>query len=116
MAVGLFVDAAIQGRQIANAVVVPREALRNGEHVFVVSEDDTLDIRQAQLIHSSPDSAILAGGVAEGERVVVSPIQTPTDGLRLDPLSVEGEGVDVQEEDEAQDDVSIARANDGEPT
>lgn len=116
MAVGLFVDAAIQGRQIANAVVIPREALRNGENVFVVTAEDTLDIRTAQLVHSSPDNAILAGGVAEGERVVVSPIQTPTQGLRLDPLSMEDEGLETRDEEEGENDVSIARANDGEPT
>ena len=48
--------------------------------------------------------------------MVVSPIQTPTQGLRLDPLSMEDEGLETRDEEEGENDVSIARANDGEPT
>ncbi len=119
MAVGLFVDAAIEGRRLENAVVIPREALRNGEQVFVVSADDTLDMRRPRVIHSNPEHAILAGGVEDGEQVVVSPIQTPTQGLRLEPLPVEGDEADEpgdREEEGGAGDVSIASANDGEPT
>lgn len=118
MAVGLFVDASIEGRRIENAVMIPREALRNGEEVFVVSENDTLDIRRPRVIHSSPENAVLAGGVEDGEQVVVSPIQTPTQGLRLEPLPVEGEAVDTPDdsEEDRTGDVSIASANDGDPT
>lgn len=119
MAVGLFVDAAIEGRRIENAVMIPREALRNGEEVFVVSDNQTLDIRTPRVIHSNPQNAILAGGVEDGEQVVVSPIQTPTQGLRLEPLPVEGEIADEPqdgEDEERAGDVSIASANDGEPT
>lgn len=118
MAVGLFVDAAVEGRRLENAVIIPREALRNGEEVFVVNENDALDIRRPRVIHSNPENAILAGGVKDGEQVVVSPIQTPTQGLRLEPLPVEGadDPDQKQEEEDRAGDVSIASATDGEPS
>jgi len=88
MSVGLFVDAAIDGRAVSDAVIIPRAALRNRSDVFVASDDDTLDIRTAQVINSNTDRAILAGGINPGERVIVSPIQTPSQGMTLRPLTV----------------------------
>lgn len=94
MAVGLFVNAEIEGRMVEGAVVIPRAGLRNLDQVYVARPDDTLEIRRVQLASAGAERAVLTAGVAAGERVVVSPMQSAVDGLALTPLVVDeaGEG------------------------
>ncbi|MFQ5535185.1 MAG: efflux RND transporter periplasmic adaptor subunit [Sphingomonadales bacterium] len=83
MAVGLFVLAEIEGRSIRNAYVVPRAALRSGNRIFVITDDATLDIRMVDVVYSDRDRVVLAGGVRPGEQVVVSPVRSPRQGMKV---------------------------------
>lgn len=84
LAVGLFVNAEIVGRRVADANVIPREALRAGDKVYVVNEAGKLEIRDVTVTHSSEVEAIIASGVSPGERVVVSSVRNPIDGMTLE--------------------------------
>ena len=86
LAVGLYVNAEIQGRRIENATVIPRDALRAGNNVFVVSAENRLDIRQVEVIHSSITEAIIGSGVIPSERVIVSSIRNPIPGMKISAL------------------------------
>src|SRR5262249_20924821 len=65
-----------------HAIVVPTQAVQtgqNGQYVFVVKSDNTVEVRSVLLRASQGPDAILDRGVQPGERVV-------TDGqLRLVP-------------------------------
>jgi RND family efflux transporter MFP subunit len=89
MAVGLFVDASISGRVIEDVVQIPADGLRAGDRVFVVDDEGLLDIRDADVIHRSPTTAVIARGVEAGERVVVSAIRNPIPGMRLKVIGEE---------------------------
>ncbi len=91
MAVGLFVNAQIKGREIADAIVLPRAALRGADEVFVAKEDGTLDMRRATVVSSDRERVILSGGVERGEHVVASPILSPTQGMAIEAYSRDGE-------------------------
>jgi len=58
-----------------NAILVPSRALQtgpNGQFVYVVKEDMTVELRKVTVTRSEGDTAILAeGGVKKGEQVVV---------------------------------------------
>jgi multidrug efflux system membrane fusion protein len=58
-----------------NAIVVPSRALQtgpNGQFVYIVKEDMTVELRKVVVSRSEGDTAVLAeGGVAKGEKVVV---------------------------------------------
>jgi len=86
LAVGLYVKAEIQGRNINNATVIPRDALRAGNTVFVVSADNRLDVRRVEIIHSSATQAIIDTGVTPDEMVIVSSIRNPIPGMKIFPL------------------------------
>ncbi|TQV87613.1 efflux RND transporter periplasmic adaptor subunit [Aliikangiella coralliicola] len=86
LAVGLYVKAEIQGRKINNATVIPRDALRAGNNVFVIDSEERLDIRQVKVAHSSPTMAIIDSGVQPDERVIVSSIRNPIPGMRISAL------------------------------
>lgn len=86
LAVGLFVSARIEGRTIESAHVIPREALRADNRVYVVNDDDTLDIRTVTVMHTDMNRAVISAGLAAGERVVVSPVRDPRQGMRVSAM------------------------------
>ena len=86
LAVGLYVDAEIQGRPIVDAIQIAAEGLRAGDEIYVVDGEGLLDVRQVAVIHRSRDSVLLSGGAEAGEQVVVSAIRNPVRGMRLEAI------------------------------
>ena len=86
LAVGLYVQAEIQGRKIIDATVIPRDGLRAGNNVFVINADDRLDVRKVKVVHSSSTMAIIGSGVQPDERIIVSSIRNPIPGMRISAL------------------------------
>ncbi len=90
LAVGLFVNATIEGRAFDNGIVMPRAALRAGSKAYVVTDDSTLSIRDVTILSSSPDGVIIGSGVESGEQVVISPVRTAINGMVVKALSSDG--------------------------
>jgi RND family efflux transporter MFP subunit len=86
LAVGLFVNAEIDGRNVQEAHVIPREALRSGNRVYVVNSQGELNIREVTVVYSDVDKAIVSSGVVVGEQVVISSIRNPTEGVKVQAL------------------------------
>lgn len=87
LAVGLFVSAEAQGIRERQAMVLPREALRNADKVYVVDEEDRLDIRTVEVLSTSANRVVVASGVASGERVVTSTLANAVDGMEVRPIT-----------------------------
>ncbi|MFP6809175.1 MAG: efflux RND transporter periplasmic adaptor subunit [Pseudomonadales bacterium] len=86
LAVGLYVKAKIRGREIHNAYVIPRDALRAGNQVFVVNDQGRLEVRTVEVTHSTASEAIIASGLLPDERVIISSIRNPIQGMALEAL------------------------------
>lgn len=114
LAVGLFVDAEIEGRSVDGAVVLPRSALRGENSVYVVNEGGTLDIRTVNVVTSTADRLVISAGVVGGEMVVISPIRGANTGMRLRSLDTTGEVISAYSaviESESDDDQPETDAN-----
>ncbi len=85
LAIGLFVDARIQGKPLDNAVVLPRAALYGRDIVYVIADDDTLVERNVSVVSADKDAITLAGGVEAGERIVTSPLRGAKAGDKVSP-------------------------------
>ena len=85
-AVGLFVNAEIQGLKVENIVVLPRSALRGGNRVLVVDDRNRLRFRSVSPLRLYRDEVLIQTGLAPGERVCLSPMQTPIEGMRVNPI------------------------------
>jgi RND family efflux transporter MFP subunit len=85
LAMGLFVDADIEGRQIDNAITLPRSALHGRDIVYVVGDGDILEQRQVRVVSADRDTIIVVDGVNEGERVVTSPLRGAGEGDEVEP-------------------------------
>jgi RND family efflux transporter MFP subunit len=85
LSVGLFVTAEIEGLLADGIVRLPRSALRDGNQVLVVDADDRLRFRDVEPLRLYQDEVMIRGGLAAGERVCVSPLQTVVDGMSVIP-------------------------------
>ena len=81
--VGAFVKLEIQGKELDHVVKVPRVALRDGDHVWVMTPDDTLEVRPVTIVWREPDSVFVSEGLTDGERVITSRLATPEPGMKL---------------------------------
>lgn len=79
--VGLFVDAAIQGRTVDNLVSIPRTALRPDNSVMVIDDDERLHFRDVSVFKLSDSNAIIANGLASGDRISISRLQFVVEGM-----------------------------------
>ena len=68
LAVGLYVDAEIEGRLMVDAVQIAAEGLRAGDKIFVLNGEGLLDIRQARRCSSVTQHRLLSAGVERVSR------------------------------------------------
>jgi len=80
---GSFVDVSIGAQPIADAIRLPRVALRNGRNVYVMNDQDMLEIRDVQIVWTEPDAVLVTGGLGSNERIVTSRIATPVPNMLL---------------------------------
>ena len=86
-AVGMFVQANIAGIESKQAMVIPRDALRNADKVYVVDADNKLDIRSVEVISTSVDQVLISAGVQVGEKVAISTVPNAAQGMLVEPIS-----------------------------
>ncbi len=89
--VGLFVQAEIDGIARENIIVLPRSALRNGEQLLIVDTENRLHFRTVEILRVYRDDVYVSGGIEAGERIVISPLQTVVEGMRVQPLTEESQ-------------------------
>jgi len=89
LAVGLFVKAEIEGHSIDRAFVVPRDALRPEDQVYVVDAENRLHFRDVEVLRTERENVILGEGLEEGDRVCTSPLEAVIDGMEVRVLGDE---------------------------
>jgi RND family efflux transporter MFP subunit len=83
LAAGMYVEAHIVGREVADVAIVPRTAIRNRNQVLIVDDDDRLRFRDVDVLRHEDGSTLIASGLMPGERVLLSNLTTVTDGMRV---------------------------------
>lgn len=81
--VGMFVDVEIRGRAIDGVRNVPRNALRDENHIWVAAVDSTLRMQSVKVIHRRGDEVLVYADLEADERVVVSALHGVTEGMRI---------------------------------
>lgn len=70
---GQFVNVSLRLYEQTDALVAPAQAVQTGpegQYVYVVGDDFLVDIRRIKVQHTDGERAIVASGLAKGERVV----------------------------------------------
>ena len=86
LAIGMFVDAVIEGKTIRDGFLVPNSAINNNSDIFIINASDSLEIRKIEVLGTENDYVIIKGEISEGERVVVSPLNNANSGMALKPI------------------------------
>jgi hypothetical protein len=63
--------------------VLPREAIRGNNRVLVVDTENRLWFREVDILRLENDRVVLNGGLEDGERICLSPIQAIIEGMRV---------------------------------
>lgn len=69
---GTYVEASITGREFKSIATLPRHALRAGNHVWIIDENDRLQSRQLQILRIGGDIVYVTDGLQDGERVCLT--------------------------------------------
>jgi membrane fusion protein (multidrug efflux system) len=83
-----FVTVLVEGIEPVMALGIPRKAVlsdQQGDYVYVVGADNKAEVRRIQLGQSTPTTAVIAGGLKEGETVIAEGIQRVRPGIAVNP-------------------------------
>ena len=80
---GAYLRVNIAGAELSDALYIPRSALRDGQSVWVMTEEKTLAIRAVGIIYAESGGVFIRGGLSVGESLIVSPLSAPVDGMAL---------------------------------
>ncbi|MCW8929522.1 MAG: efflux RND transporter periplasmic adaptor subunit [Gammaproteobacteria bacterium] len=89
--IGRFINAEIEGKLYKSVYVLPRQAVRQNNQVFVVMDDNTLELRTIELLRNERNRVLVSNGLSSGDKIVVSPLDTAVGGMEVrTPGSFEG--------------------------
>ena len=80
---GLFVEAEILGRQVENIIVLPRSTIRGRDRVLVVDNENRIRFRKVDILRAHAGEVVVRSGLAQGERICISPLDAVVDGMRV---------------------------------
>jgi RND family efflux transporter MFP subunit len=80
---GRFVRAEISGIEVANLIELPRYAVNSNAQLWVITPERTLEQRTVEIYRRDRNSVYLTDGLADGEWVMLTQLQTPLNGMRV---------------------------------
>jgi RND family efflux transporter MFP subunit len=83
MVLDAYVRVEIEGVDLPDVVRIDRIALRDGERVWVMTPEGTLDIREVTIAWSGNEHVCISNGLSSGDRVVVSDLGAAVPGMPL---------------------------------
>jgi len=83
LAAGTFVEATIQGGTHKNIATLPLDALHNMNEVWVLDAKKHLRFRKVDVLYRGRDRAYIAGGLGDGEKVILTPLEVAAEDMEL---------------------------------
>jgi RND family efflux transporter MFP subunit len=79
---GMFVEVVIEGNKLHNAVAVTRNALHNGNEIWLV-KDGRLEIVSLEIVRTDGQYAYVLSGIEDGDDIVISPLDVVISGMKV---------------------------------
>jgi len=83
LSIGMFVQGEIMGKLVKDVFVIPRLAYRGNNEVMVVDKESKLRFRTIEIVRLEASNVIAKSGLEAGDRVCVSPLDAPVDGMAV---------------------------------
>ncbi len=81
--IGSFVRVEFEGRELKDALRLPRNLIHENSQIWVFTDEGTLDIRPVEIAMQGRDHVIVTGGVNRGDRIITTEISAPVQGMAL---------------------------------
>jgi len=81
--IGEYVRVEIEGPELDGVVALPRSALKNGRDVWVVRDDNTLDIRAVDIVWRGETTVMVRNDLRDGERIIMNGLSAPVQGMKV---------------------------------
>jgi membrane fusion protein, multidrug efflux system len=85
---GEFVTVFVEGAEPVEALAIPRAAVlsdQQGDYVYLVDGQNHVEQRRIRLGQSTPSTAVIMAGLAQGDMVVLEGIQRVRPGIQVTP-------------------------------
>lgn len=80
---GAYVNAELAAAMPSGSVVVDSAFVRENNHVWVMSDQDTLDIRKVKIAYRDSTRAVISAGLQPGDEVVTSDLSAPIQDMPI---------------------------------
>lgn len=80
---GAFVEVELEGQEAMQVVTVPRVAVIEGHHAWVVDDEQRLRKRPLRIAWGDQEQVYVTGGLSAGDRVVITPPPTALEGMEV---------------------------------
>lgn len=80
--IGSYVRAEIEGARLTGALI-PRRFLRDGDTIWLMAADGSLEIRHVGILFRGPSRVVAADGIAAGDAIVTTDLASPVAGMPL---------------------------------
>jgi RND family efflux transporter MFP subunit len=80
---GSYVKVRINAGELSGVYVVPRAALREDDHLWLLTADGVLDIRKVKVLWRRIDEVLVTAEEALDEPIVISRLVSPVSGMRI---------------------------------
>jgi len=82
---GMFVEVKLQGEELVDVIPVPRGALHDNDTVWVVDQENHLQMRTVDIVRRERDVVLVRSGLQAGEMVVMTSLSGAAEGMLLRP-------------------------------
>ncbi len=87
-AANLYVEVQLAGPELEDLVVIPRLAWHEGT-VLIAGSDNRLERREVTVAFAEDERLALAAGVEDGERIILTDLLFPAEGMAVSPVVVD---------------------------
>ncbi len=82
---GSYVRVDIEAGHLSDVLTVPRNALREGNRLWVVGQDNRIRIVEPEILWTLPETVLVENQLQSGERLVVSELKSALPGMLVNP-------------------------------
>lgn len=94
---GSYVNAQIIGKQLAKAASVPRHLI-NKDKVAILNSESKLQFVHVDIVRQDGANVIISNGLSTGDKLIVSALDYPVDGMKLALPSAQEESSDTEQD------------------
>ncbi len=84
-----YVDVYIEGKTVEDVYSVPWEAIQEGDQIWLMNEENQLEIQNVKILWRRENDALVSGGLETGDKIVMSRLPSVIPGMKLKPTKEE---------------------------